>query len=202
MGVLRKLGRAVLDVLSEAEAASEKASGPRGTEQSEAGLGWQTPQHTDAASQVELEAGLRLQKRRADEYFRVIEGIERERNEWKRMWYKDAAGHVQAQALLQDALESMRSQLIVALREINRMRVEQKLGPIANLEHLNPRAPPIGIAEQNRAENTRLLAAMAPEIDGRAERAGIDAQITALEAEMAPVAVAVPGPTAGAKEKG
>jgi hypothetical protein len=84
------------------------------------------------------------------------------------------------------------------------MRKEQNLAPIANLAQFDPKGPPIGIAEQNRAENARLLAAMQAQTDASAARAAIDAKLGVLAAAPAgaPVVATSVEPESGPKEKG
>jgi hypothetical protein len=68
--------------------------------------------------------------RKAAEYYRIIEGILGERDQWKKMWFDDSAGHLQAQAMLDQALEAGRKLLLAMLQRLNELRVEHGLRPL------------------------------------------------------------------------
>jgi hypothetical protein len=68
--------------------------------------------------------------RKAAEYYRIIEGILGERDQWKKMWFDDSAGHLQAQAMLDQALEAGRKLLLTMLQRLNELRVEHGLRPL------------------------------------------------------------------------
>jgi hypothetical protein len=68
--------------------------------------------------------------RKAAEYYKLIEGILGERDQWKKMWFDDSAGHLQAQAMLDQALEAGRKLLLAMLQRLNEIRVEHGLRPL------------------------------------------------------------------------
>jgi predicted RNase H-like nuclease (RuvC/YqgF family) len=69
-------------------------------------------------------------KRKAEEYYRMIEGIIGERDQWKKMWFDDSAGHLEAQAYLDAAIEAARKMFLQLLQQLNELRKEKGLGPV------------------------------------------------------------------------
>jgi hypothetical protein len=70
-------------------------------------------------------------KRKADEYHGLIQGIIGERDQWKKMWFDDSSGHLEAQAMLDGALETGRKLVLVLLQHLNKMRKEAGLDPVS-----------------------------------------------------------------------
>lgn len=54
---------------------------------------------------------LETKTRIASEYFKVIEGIERERNEWKKLYYAEATMHGNAQQLMMSTISGLTKRL-------------------------------------------------------------------------------------------
>jgi len=113
-------------------------------------------------------------RRKALEYHGLIEGILRERDQWKEMWFKDSAGHQQAQGVLEVALTSGRQLFRRLLTELNALRKEKGLQPIQSLKSMDAEALPAGIAAATKATNAEIEKAAPPGIDGIAERDRIE----------------------------
>jgi hypothetical protein len=69
-------------------------------------------------------------KRKAEEYHSMIEGIIGERDQWKKMWFDDSSGHLEAQAMLDGALETGRKLVLILLQHLNAIRKEHGLPPV------------------------------------------------------------------------
>lgn len=116
---------------------------------------------------------LKTSERINREYFDVIERIERERDQWKDMFFTQASEHQNAQAMLQKMLTDCSNNLRGALSQLNFFRSGAKLEPVMTpqmLEHLPTTLP------EDYGDLIKKLADSAMEqTDGRARRAEIAA---------------------------
>jgi hypothetical protein len=107
-------------------------------------------------------------KRKAEEYFKLIEGVIAEREIWKKMWFDDSGGHQQAQAVLEEMIVKGRQFYQRALAELNAMRKAKGLEPLNwNLETAGA---PEGTAAATAKRNAELAASAPAGIDALAER--------------------------------
>lgn len=120
-----------------------------------------------------------VQKRRADEFFNVIELVLKERDQWRTMWHDHGREHLEAQNLLENALTEARSVAKNALITINRYRKKAGQEPIPF--GLEPGEKPVGSAAKFR-ELLERSAREAPESvdavalrDAAQERSVLDA---------------------------
>jgi hypothetical protein len=94
--------------------------------------------------------------RKAAEYYKLIEGILGERDQWKKMWFDDSAGHLQAQALLDQALEAGRKLLLSMLQRLNELRVEHGLRPLGlDLKEMDAAAKIVDGTKARIAQQTK-----------------------------------------------
>lgn len=106
-------------------------------------------------------------KKKARDYFGVIERIEKERNEWKSMWFQQSSAAHRGQQVLEDALFGLRGG---CARLIEALNVYRKEKGEALLEKIDMRGPPIGLAAEFGALLERLNANAPESVDGAAER--------------------------------
>ena len=122
------------------------------------------------------QAELSWHRRRAEEYFELVQKMEQQRDEWRELYKRDASGHQNAQYVLQDAVIFARTQLARVLTMLNAYRTEKGEPPITQ-PLPDPRDPPVGTADKTKVENDRVAALMqTPEkkdIDGGAAREAI-----------------------------
>jgi len=127
--------------------------------------------HEDLSERVRhLEEALKIQKRIGGEYFAVIESMERQRNEWKEMFFEQAAEHVQGQSRLEEALTRVRQALGSVVKQLNFLRELGGLEPLNAAHEMEEGAPPIGQAEEFRRKVQELTARAPEETDGMAAR--------------------------------
>ena len=120
---------------------------------------------------AELSEALKIEQRIGLEYFEVIERIEKERDQWKDMFFTQSSEHQNAQAILQKMLADCSANLRSSLRQLNFFRSGADLDPVstpAMLESLPKDLP------EKYGEKMRELAKSArPQTDGLSERAKI-----------------------------
>lgn len=122
--------------------------------------------------QVEtLSEKLRTQERISLEYFDVIERIERERDQWKDMFFTQSSEHQNAQAILQKMLADCSGHLRSSLRQLNFFRTGADLEPVANPRMLE--SMPSDLPERYGEKMRELAKQAKPQTDGIAERARI-----------------------------
>lgn len=134
-------------------------------------------------SEVEFEAReidrlrerLKVIERINREYFEVIEAIERERDEWKRMLFEQTSEHQNAQAMLQKALSDCSQNLRAAIRQLDWFRKAADLEPVQSPAILQ--TLPTGVPESFGKKVRELMASASPQTDGKAERARLAAQL-------------------------
>lgn len=126
------------------------------------------------ALQEALEASKRsaeVHKRRADEFFDVIERVLAERDQWREMWHAHGRAHLEAQNMLESALTEARAAGLKAITAVNRYRSAAGQEPIA--WGIEPGQKPVGSAAKFR-ELLDKAEREAPEpVDGRLLRAEI-----------------------------
>jgi len=97
------------------------------------------------------------QRRRADEYLVVIQSLERQRDEWKEMFHKQARAHVTAQAMLEKVLIRTRQVAARAIIQLNTLRKEKDLKPVESPQDLSPYdGEPVGLAKSYAKEMKEL----------------------------------------------
>lgn len=101
-----------------------------------------------------------LVSKRAADYFHIIESVLEERNQWKEMWFEGAAGHQEAQFMLEADLQATRYMLHKAIYRLNKQRVKDGLEPMKAPKDLD--APPYGKSKDFVELRKRLEATMAP----------------------------------------
>lgn len=132
---------------------------------------WVPPELEAARAQI---ANLERMNR---EYFKVIEGIEKERDIWKE-WHLTASGeHAEAQSMLQNVCAQLGQQLGAAVRQLNVLRELAGLEKVKEPRQLSE--IPTTVADDFRARVKARIDGMAPAIDGKAEREKIATSETA-----------------------
>jgi regulator of replication initiation timing len=108
-------------------------------------------------------------KRKASEYFSVIEDIEKQRNQWKDMWFAHGREHLNAQAKMESTIEVLRNEVLALIKIINGYRTE-KGQPEMNRPAEASRASIV----EAFARSLKKAYELAPkEIQGEAERAAL-----------------------------
>lgn len=123
------------------------------------------------------EARLVLKERQADDYFKLIERIEAQRDEWKSNWYEHSAEHQEAQSLLQQALFTSRHMLERVVGELNKYREKEGKEPICKPGDIA--SDPIGLAERYAASMKEIEKRTSATIDGKSERDRISRRLDA-----------------------
>lgn len=106
------------------------------------------------------------------DYFEIIEQIERERDQWKEMYFQASREHQTAQAMLCSALEKARHVALGLQNAVNVEREKAGLEPIRVVP--DPGAPPADMAGEYRARMDQLEAGAMLQSDGKALRAKAD----------------------------
>jgi hypothetical protein len=122
-----------------------------------------------------LEAQTSFYKRRSEEYFKLIHGMELEREQWKKMYLDNAGAHQQAQAILEHALEGARHAIRKCIDVVNIYR--ERAGEPKATDVVDVKAPPIGIADATKQRDAAVEAAVPPQIDAKVEQERIDAAL-------------------------
>lgn len=120
-----------------------------------------------------LEEALKIQKRISGEYFALIESMEGQRNEWKEMFFEQAAEHVQGQSRLEEALARVRQALGSVVTQLNFLRELGGLKKLNAAHEMEEGAPPIGQAEEFRRKVQELTDRAPEETDGMTAREDI-----------------------------
>jgi len=121
----------------------------------------------------EVELRLKTMERISDEYFEVIERIERERDQWKDMFFTQSGEHQNAQAMLQKMLADSSSHLRSALKQLNLFRKGADLEPVAHPRMLDQL--PLDLPEKYGERMRELARAALEQTNGLVERARIAA---------------------------
>lgn len=130
------------------------------------------------AEQFAEEGEVERLERKCQEYFEVIERIERERDEMWRMYRTQVAEHLNGQGLLLKERARLMVQLSRAVKTLNRMRKEQGLEPIKGPGKLDPLDEISQTAERYiedmvalcRSATKRLEEARPPFVSGEQQR--------------------------------
>lgn len=129
----------------------------------------ETAQQPEQVSQ--LKAELEIANRKCLEYHRLIEGILGERDVWKDMYYRQVRGHLNAQAMCEKFIMTLRQQLHKALQLLNALRREHGLEEVKTPKDLGELdAHPVGGAEKFAERMARARALISEDTDGLAER--------------------------------
>lgn len=118
-----------------------------------------------------LQERLRVEERISREYFEVIERIEKERDQWKDMFFTQSSEHQNAQAMLQKMLADCSNNLRGALTQLNFLRKAAGIEPVVNPAMLEK--VPTDLPEKYGEKIAELAASARPQTDGRSERAKI-----------------------------
>lgn len=118
-----------------------------------------------------LQHRLKVEERIGREYFDVIERIEKERDEWKEMFFTQASEHQNAQSILQKYLADCSGHLRAALSQLNFFRKAAELAPVANPKMLD--ALPTDVPEQYGEKIREMASKARPQTDGLGDRAKI-----------------------------
>jgi hypothetical protein len=113
-----------------------------------------------------LQDKLQQQTRIAAERLDVIYKIERQRNEWLRLYHEQSDQHHAAQVALESWLAEARNMLKRALELLNAYRAKDGLGPIKTPEQIDEK---LSHAEGYRRLTERLQREATPLLDGNAE---------------------------------
>lgn len=117
---------------------------------------------------AELQHRVATLERISAEYFEVIERIERERDQWKDMFFTQSSEHQNAQAILQKMLADLSGAFRSSMRQLNFFRAAADLDPVASPAHLE--ALPTDIPEQYGLKIKELTEKVVPQTDGKALR--------------------------------
>ena len=130
--------------------------------------------------QFATEDELTMLRRKCADYFRIIESIERERNDWIEMWRVQSGEHLTAQAMLERHLAATRQTAARAIIMLNKMRKEKELAPIENPDGLQPYdGEPVGLAEAYAKRMLALREELGKPINAKAERDAVDRELSA-----------------------
>jgi len=112
-------------------------------------------------------------RRRCDEYFKVIESIEHQRDKWIDDWQTQMRQHVNAQVILEKQIITYRQLVARLFHQLNAMRKEAKMGEltIQNMDDLEPYdGEPVGTAERYAASMIELVSKLPEQINGVVRR--------------------------------
>lgn len=125
--------------------------------------------------QFATEDELTALRRRCDEYFKIIETIEKERNQWIEMWRLQSTEHLTAQAMLERDLAATRQTAARAIMMLNKQLKAAGKEPIDKPAGLSPYdGEPIGLAESYAARMLSLREKLGAPIDGKKVRDAVD----------------------------
>ena len=122
-------------------------------------------------------ARMKVLERINGEYFDVIERIEKERDQWKDMFFTQASEHQNAQALLQKMLADCSNNLRAALGQLNFFRKGADLELVSTPKMLDEM--PKDLPEQYGLKMKKLASEALPQANGLAERDRIAATLPA-----------------------
>ena len=116
-------------------------------------------------------------RRRCNEYFKIIETIEEERNQWIEMWRTQSGEHLTAQAMLERSLAATRQTAARAIMMLNKMRIAAEMEPIEKPDGLDPYdGEPVGLAEDYAARMLSFREKLGAPIDAKPARDIVDAR--------------------------
>lgn len=123
---------------------------------------------------LRLETELAKATRHKDEYFVVIEKMERQRDEWRELYHTQSRTHHNAQVLLESHLMQTRDWLGKVIKVANVYRKERNEPQILKPADLEALSPPIGTAAEFKATIEALTAGAEPLLDAKLEREKVD----------------------------
>lgn len=168
MGILSKVGKAIVRGLEELESEASKPEPSAVRSESSGNVPLAVP--VDDGPLKELA----FYKRRSQEYFALIQKMEAQREEWKSLYQRDSQGHQSAQAVLQEHIVTLRTQVVGLIQMLNGHRREKGEQPIdLSKLVLDLHAYPVGIAEATAERNAHDLASVAPQTGAAAALAAI-----------------------------
>lgn len=142
------------------------------------------PPSTAEQELIVLRAEAETLRRINGEYFALIEMMEKQREEWKTMFFTASAEHGTAQRMLNTIIAECSGLLRNSLRQLNHFRSAAGLEPVVNpkvqgktLEEL-PTALPEDYAQRMRD----LVSSAMKQTDGKAERERVIERISAKDA--------------------
>jgi hypothetical protein len=125
-----------------------------------------------AAESLEvLQRELATEKRKSKELFDVVETVLRERDQWKDMWFTHGREHLQAQHLLEQSIEQLRTWLRSSLIAVNKYRSAAGEAPLPF--GADPKDPPVGTAQKFKDMLEQAQADAPSSVDGLALREAI-----------------------------
>lgn len=114
--------------------------------------------------------------RQRDDYFGIIERIEKERNQWVEMWRTQSSEHLTAQGMLSRELAKTRQVAARAVHMLNQMRKKSDQEPIKGPDGLLPYdGEPCHEPENYANRLLELRNALSEPICGKCERCDSDA---------------------------
>lgn len=134
-----------------------------------------TPEIYEDTRLDEALARMKVLERINGEYFDVIERIEKERDQWKEMFFTQASEHQNAQAMLQKMLADCSNNLRAALGQLNFFRKGAELDLVSNPKMLEEM--PKDLPEQYGERMKKLGASAFEQTNGAGERARIAATL-------------------------
>ncbi len=120
----------------------------------------------------ETKAETEMWKRKADDYFGLIESMEQQRDKWKEMWKTQSSEHMNAQAYLEAAGEVLKREISALLKMVNEVRKEKGQPALA----LPLATSKKDVAVEYGKQLAKAYAEAPPEIDMRKKRDEIAAR--------------------------
>lgn len=116
----------------------------------------------------EVVAAFGVERARAAAYFRIIESMERQRDQYKLLWLEQGRAHAAAQELYERELGRARQ---VALRAIDLINDAAKKTGVRPVKHpFELLSPPVGLVNEYRKAIEEHIAALPTDIDGTLAR--------------------------------
>jgi len=125
-------------------------------------------QQPSSTAEQKLRAEIDDLRRRNSEYFELIERIEKQRDQWKEMFFTQAAQHQTAQEMLQRRLGIVGDQLALLVRRVNVMLKRAGLPTLDSPQSLEALSE--DVAAQYGARMGELADQVGEDIQGAAER--------------------------------
>jgi hypothetical protein len=112
-------------------------------------------------------------QRRNREYFEVIESIEKQRDEWKAMFFTQSAQHQVAQEMLQRRARQIYEKFAVAVRHLNEFLKQAGHAPVDTQKALDELSDDVAARYGERMQ--QMASTVSTAVDGEAERKRIAA---------------------------
>ena len=107
-------------------------------------------------------------QRRNREYFDVIERIEKQRDEWKAMFFTQSAQHQVAQEMLQRRARQIYEKFAVAVRHLNEFLKQSGHAPVETQKALDELSDDVAARYGERMQ--QMASTVSTAVDGEAER--------------------------------